>query len=81
MYFLMQKGDISNLCFYFLCMFYVLVLWPDDDPSLGSRLAAVQIKLFTSELDVIVNICRYKLYMSFKIFRDVYLLHLKFIYR
>ena len=31
-------------------------LWPDDDPSLELKLVAIQIKLFTSELVVTVNI-------------------------
>jgi hypothetical protein len=40
-------------------MFKDLVSWPDDDHSLGSKLAAIQIKLFINELVVMVNICRY----------------------
>jgi hypothetical protein len=44
-------------------MFQVLVLWPDDDPSLGSKLVAIEIKLFMSELIVIVNIYRYCYYI------------------
>jgi len=39
-------------------MFQVLVLWPDDDPSLGPKRVVIQIKLFTSELVVIMNIYR-----------------------
>jgi len=35
------------------------VLWPDDDPSLGSKRDVIQIKLFTSEVVVIMNIYRY----------------------
>jgi hypothetical protein len=34
------------------------LLWPDDEPSLGSKLVAIEIKLFTCELVVIVNIYR-----------------------
>ena len=34
--------------------------WPDDDPSLWSKLVAIQIKLFASELVVIVNIYKGK---------------------
>jgi len=37
----------------------VLVSWPDGDPSLGSKLVAIQIELFTSELVMTVNIYRY----------------------
>jgi len=55
----MYKGEISKLCFKFLYMFQVLVLWPDVDLSLESKLVAVKIKLFTSRLVVIVNIYRY----------------------
>jgi hypothetical protein len=29
---------------------YWLVSWPDDDPSLGSKLVTIQIELFASEL-------------------------------
>ena len=32
---------------------------PDDDLSLGSKLVAIEIKLFTSELIMILNISRY----------------------
>jgi len=39
------------------CMFQVL--WPDDDPSLGSKRVVIQMKLFTSEVVVIMNIYRY----------------------
>ena len=39
-------------------MFQVLVLCPDDDPSLGSKLVAVYVKLFTSDLVSNVNIRR-----------------------
>jgi hypothetical protein len=35
------------------------VLWLNDDVSLGSKLVAVQTKLFTSELVVIVNVDRH----------------------
>jgi len=38
---------------------YWLVSWPDDDPSLGSKLVAIQIELLTSELVMIVNMYRY----------------------
>jgi len=31
----------------FLYVFQILVLWPDEDPCLGSKLVAVYIKLFT----------------------------------
>jgi len=40
-------------------MFQVLVLWPDDDPRLGSKRVVIQIKLFTFELVVVMNIYRY----------------------
>ena len=33
--------------------------WPHDDPSLESKLVAIRIKQFTSELVVILNIYRY----------------------
>jgi hypothetical protein len=39
-------------------MLQVLVLRPDDDPSLFSKLDAVWTELLTSELFVIVNIYR-----------------------
>jgi len=45
-------------------MFQALVLWPDADPILDSKLAAIQIQLFISELVVIVNIYRYCAKMS-----------------
>jgi hypothetical protein len=37
-------------------MFQVLVSCPENDRSLGSKLVSMQIKLFTSELVVIVDI-------------------------
>jgi len=40
-------------------MYQFLVLWPDDDPSLGSKLVAIYIKIFISELDVILKIFIY----------------------
>ena len=40
-------------------MFQVLVSWPDDESSLGSKLDAIKTKLFTSEFVVNVNVCRY----------------------
>ena len=40
-------------------MLQVLVSWPDDDSSLGSKLAAIKTKLFASEFVVNVNVYRY----------------------
>jgi hypothetical protein len=37
----------------------VYVLWQDDDPTLGSKLFARSIKLFTNAFVVNVNICRH----------------------
>jgi hypothetical protein len=39
-------------------MFQVLLLWPDDDPNLGSKRVAKWVKLFTNEAVVIVNVYR-----------------------
>jgi hypothetical protein len=40
-------------------MFQVFVLRPEDDLSSGSKLVAIQIKLFTSKFAVIMNIYRF----------------------
>ena len=77
--FFMYKGEISKLCFKFLYMFQVLVLWPDVDLSLESKLVAVKIKLFTSRLVVIVNIYRY--WFIIKLFRNCELHSYKFAQR
>jgi len=45
-------------------MFQVLVSWPDDGPSLGSKLDAIYTQLFTSELFVIVNIYIYCIFYT-----------------
>jgi len=52
----------TGVCFVTSCLELtatVLVSWPDGDPSLGSKLVAIQIELFTSELVMTVNIYRY----------------------
>jgi len=40
-------------------MFQVSVSWLEDAPNLGSKLVAIEIKLSTSELAVILNIYRF----------------------
>jgi hypothetical protein len=40
-------------------MFQVPLSWSEDAPNLGSKLVAIEVKLSTSELAVIVNIYRY----------------------